>query len=412
MRGSKREVRPGVWRLRVYTGRRRADGSPVLVTKTVYAPDRRPGSGARLADKELAQLVTEVSQGMIGVTANDTVATFLQQWLDHLDTVGRSPTTMKEYRRIVDKIVNPELGRLKLSKLSARHLDDLYAKLVARGLKPSSVRHVHTLLGAALHQAERWGAVDRNVARRAQPPPVHAGQVKSPDVEAVRAIIAKAEKAEPAMAVLLFLGAVTGARRGELCALRWSDLDLEGGKTLTIARSVYQTPNKGWAEKSTKTHQVRQVALDDYAESVLRKYRVEVERLAKDLGLVVPHDAYMFSRSPVGAEPIRPNIVTDFMIRMSKALGVNTHFHELRHFSATQLIANGHDVRTVAGRLGHADPSLTLRVYAHALPERDRKAAATLGRLLATPPRNGRARRPAGDLPKSTRSASKVGSRR
>ncbi len=381
MRGSKREVRPGVWRLRAYTGRRRPDGSPVLVTRTVYASDRRPGAGARIAERELAKLVTEVSEGKVSVGIT-TLADFLDDWLKHLELLGRSPTTMREYRRIVEKIVIPDLGTIKLSKLTARHLDDLYARLTTRGLKPLSVRHVHTLLGAALHQAERWGLVVTNVSRRAQPPPVHAEVAKAPEASTVRAFIAHAEKVDPSLAVLLFLGAATGARRGELCALRWSDLNLESG-TLTIARSVYQTPKKGWAEKPTKTHQARRVALDAQAKMVLKRYRADVDELARELGLLVPPDGFMFSRSPTGAEPLRPNVVTDFMIRMASAVGANMHFHELRHFSATELIAAGHDVRTVAGRLGHADASMTLRVYAHALPERDRKAAAALGRILA-----------------------------
>ena len=381
MRGSKREVRPGVWRLRAYTGRRRADGSPILVTRTVHAPDRRPGSGARLADRELAQLVSDVSQGKLR-TGTETVSVFLAEWLEHLETLGRSPTTLREYRRMVEKVVNPELGTVRLSKLTARRLDDLYADLTRRGLKPLTVRHVHTMLGAALHQAERWGMVGHNVARKAQPPPVHSEPVKAPNAETVRVIIAQAENVDRSLAALFFTAAMTGARRGELCALRWSDVDLDTGM-LTIARSVYQTPERGWAEKPTKTHQVRRVALDGYSNSVLRRYRAQVDELAQGLGLSVPADGFMFSRSPTGSEPIRPNVVTDFMTRMAKTVGVDMHFHELRHFSATQLIAAGHDARTVAGRLGHADASITLRVYAHALPEQDREAAATLGSLLA-----------------------------
>jgi integrase len=315
---------------------------------------------------------------------------------------------MREYNCLVEKVVEPELGKVKLSKLTARHLDGLYAKLIARGLKPISVRHVHTLLGAALHQVERWGKVETNVSRRAEPPSVHGNQVQAPNPEVVRAIIAQAEKSEPTLAVLLFLAAATGAHRGELCALRWSDIDWKTG-TLTVARSVYQTANKSWAEKGTKTHQVRRVALDDYTQGNLRRYRTDVEHLAEDLGLEVPDGAFIFSRSPVGVEPIRPNVVTDFMARMARAMGVDTHFHELRHFSATQLIAGGHDVRTVAGHLGHSDASVTLRVYAHALPERDRKAVTALGRVLA-PPKQKVVGRSAAGFSRSTRTSKAAGS--
>jgi integrase len=111
--------------------------------------------------------------------------------------------------------------------------------------------------------------------------------------------------------------------------LRWADFNAETG-ILKMAHSVYQTASKGWAAKPTKTHQARRVALDDYAASVLRQHRDRVDVLADQLGLKVREDAFMFSRSPEGSEPIRPNIVTDFTVRMAKKVGVKTHFHELR----------------------------------------------------------------------------------
>lgn len=377
MQGSRVEVRPGVWRLRVFTGQRRPNGSPILVTRTVHG-------GVRKAESELAKLVHEVEQGNAHVGA-ETVSNLLDLWLAHVEAVGLSPTTLRKYHQIADAVVRPELGRVRLSKLTARHLDTLYAKLTAKGNKPTTVRRVHALISSALSQAERWDMVDRNVARRARPPEVHAEPVEVPDPEAVRAIIAEAEKVEPALAVVLYLAAATGARRGELCALRWSDVDWDAA-TLTIARSVYETAGGGWAEKDTKAHQGRRVALDDFTMTVLHRYRADVEALAANLGLMLPHDAFLFSRSPQGIEPIRPDVVSKATVRFAKAAGVNMHMHQLRHFSATQLIAGGHDVRTVAGRLGHSDASVTLRVYSHVLPEKDREAAEALGRILGPPP--------------------------
>jgi len=380
--GSKTEIAPGVWKLRVYVGRR-ANGTPIQVSKTVHAPERRPGAGSRLADRELAKLVAQASAGRPR-PGKQTMGDLLDMWLEHCESVGRSPTTLRKYRQMAEAVVRPELGHLRLSKLTARQLDVLYAKLTAKGNKPATVRRFHALIGAALAQAERWDLVEQNVARRARPPEVHSTQVSAPDVEQVRAIITEAEKVEPTFAALLFIGALTGARRGELCALRWSDLDPDTG-TLTFARSVYETDGGGWGEKQTKTHAERRVALDELGLEVLRRHRETVEGLAADLGLELGPDGYMFSRSPVGAEPIRPDVVSKFTARVAKAAGVKTHLHALRHFSATQLIAAGHDVRTVAGRLGHADASVTLRVYSHVLPERDREAAAALGRTLALP---------------------------
>jgi integrase len=393
VQGTKTEVRPGVWRLRVYAGRR-ASGSPVQITRTLVTPEAakgraKPGDGTRLADRELARMVAQVAQGAAAGT--QTVGDLLERWLSHCESIGRSPTTLREYRRLAEKVVKPAIGRVRLSKLSGANLDRLYAELTANGQKATSVRRVHALIGAALHQAERWDLVERNVARRASPPVVHTAQIDAPDPAQVRAIVEAAEKVEPALAATLLLAALTGARRGELCALRWSDVDWHAG-TLTIARSVYEVAGGGWAEKSTKTHQARRIGLDDFALEVLRRHRRNVDALCADLGLDVLPDGFMFSRSPVGAEPYRPDVLTKFTIRMAKKADVPTHLHALRHFSATQAIGAGYDAVTVGARLGHADPSVTLRVYSNVLEQRDRDLAASLGQTLA--PKSGSGEHP------------------
>ncbi len=375
------EVRPGVWRLRVYAGRR-ANGTPIQITKTIQAKESRRGAGKRLAKRELAAMVADVSKGNVS-TGTETVGDLLDIWLAHIEA-DRSPTTMRKYRDLADRVVRPELGGIKPKVLTARHLDGLYTKLTSKGNKATTVRRVHALIGAALHQAERWDMIDNNVARRASPPAVHQVRIQPPSPKEVRAIIAAAERLEPALASLLMLGALTGARRGELCALRWLDID-ERERTLTIARSVYETVGGGWAEKGTKSHQIRTIGLDALAVAVLRKHRLMVDGLATELDLEVLSNGFVFSRSPIGAEPIRPDIVTKFTKRVAAAAGVDTHLHALRHFSATQAIAAGFDPTTVAGRLGHRDSSITLRVYSHVLEGRDRDLAAALGRTLALP---------------------------
>jgi integrase len=375
------EVRPGVWRLRVYAGRR-ANGSPIQIQKTVEAKEARLGAGKRLAEREMAAMVARVSKAN-GVVSTETVSDLLTAWLDHIKP-NRSPTTMRKYQDIADRVVVPELGKIKLKALTARQLDTLYSKLTAKGNKATTVRRVHALIGAALHQGERWDMVEINVARKASPPPIHQEQIHAPSPDEVRAIITAAEKIEPPLAALLLLGALTGARRGELCALRWIDVN-EDDQTLTIARSVYETEAGGWAEKGTKTHQVRTIGLDELALTVLGKHRRACEDIASGLKLKLLSDGFIFSRSPVGAEPIRPDVVSKFTKRVATAAGVDTHLHALRHFSATQAIAAGFDPTTVAGRLGHRDASITLRVYSHVLEGRDRDLAAALGKTLALP---------------------------
>jgi integrase len=118
---------------------------------------------------------------------------------------------------------------------------------------------------------------------------------------------------------------------------------------------------------------------------LLGRHRSMVDALADILKLEVLPEGFVFSRSPVGSEPIRPDVVTKFTARVAKKAGVATHLHALRHFSAMQGIAAGYDPVTVGRRLGHADPSITLRVYRHVVKERDRELAAAVGRTLSLP---------------------------
>ena len=183
--------------------------------------------------------------------------------------------------------------------------------------------------------------VAQNVARLATPPPIHAEQIVAPTPAQVQELVEAANAVEPMMGTLLFLAALTGCRRGELCGLRWTDVDWNGG-LLNVERSVFETKGGGWGQKDTKSHSVRRVALDEIGVEVLRKHQARVDQLATDLGLGLVQSAFIFSRSPQGLEPIRPDLVTKFVARIC---GGRIHLHSLRHYSATQLVAGGHDIK-------------------------------------------------------------------
>ena len=132
----------------------------------------------------------------------------------------------------------------------------------------------------------------------------------------------------------------------------------------------------------TKTHQVRLVAIDTVLEAFLVARRGQQKEYAASIGAQLCDDPYLLSRTADGTGPCLPDGLTSAYGRLASSLGISGHLHELRHFAATTAIAAGTDVRTVAGRLGHADPSVTLRVYAHALEQRDRELGDLLGEAV------------------------------
>ena len=372
MAGSIVQVGPDKWRLRVFTGKRTRSGSPVQRSTTFVG-------GRRAAEKQLAAMVAVVASGRYGGGA-ETFGALLDQFLKHCDVRGLSPTTMKEYRRIATTTLSPLRG-VRLSKPSSRDLDRLYAQVIAKANSPATIRRTHALARVALHQGRRWCMVSVNVADDASPPSEPHDEVKAPTPEEVQRIVKVAEAIDPTLATLLLMAALVGARRSELVAHRWSDVDWLKG-TLRIARSVYEEEG-GWAEKGTKTHAVRTVGLDQLGMAVLRRHRCSVDELAAQLDVEVPADAFMFSRSPAGLEPLKLDSVTSFATMVAEKAGVETHLHAFRHFSAITAVATGVDPVTVAKRLGHRDASVTLRVYSHAVESRDREMAGVLGHALA-----------------------------
>ena len=380
MKGSRRRVRgrgaTAVWQLRVYAGRSPVTSKPVYVSRTAYGD-------ADAADVALAELVAEVGTSD-HAGPSETLGSLLDRWLARVTVLkALSPTTVQEHRRTIDKTIKPVLGDVELRKLDPEVLDTFYTSLLTREkpLSAASVRRVHAVISAACAQAVKWKWLADNPAARATPPPLRQAQKATPTPADVQAMIAAADPDDPDMACLIALAAVTGARRGELCALRWSDVDLDQA-TLRIERSVAVVAGV-WITKSTKTHAGRVLALDPFGLEVLRRQRARLEDRAADLGITVTDDTPVLTYNL--ATPISPDTMSHYIRDIATEAGVDVHLHQLRHFAATQLIGGGTDVRTVAGRLGHRDASVTLRTYSHALPERDREAADALGRTLALP---------------------------
>jgi integrase len=181
--------------------------------------------------------------------------------------------------------------------------------------------------------------------------------------------------------VYLRLALATGARRGELCGLRWKDVRFGDG-AIRIRRSLVEV-NGAVIEKDTKTHQVRTVAVDSGTIEVLKEYRDERSVLCVDAGGALSEDAFVFSHYPDGRIPWRPNYVTLAFCRLRDELGLKAfRLHDLRHLCASLLLGQGVDVKTVSARLGHAQTSTTLDIYAHLMSQADEAAAGMLGEIL------------------------------
>jgi integrase len=361
-----------VWRLRVYVGDDPLTGLPLQRERTFRG-------GEKDARAALAKFLTEAHSGRVARTTT-TVGQLLDRWLLHIEALGRQPSTIHGYKGKIDHAIRPALGSVPLNKLGPETLDRCYMAWTSSGLAGATVRQYHAILSAALHQAVKWGWIDRNPADRASPPSPRGAVMSPPTPEDVSRLHAAAQATDPVLATAIALAALTGARRGELAALRWSDVDLASGH-LSIARSLSVVDGVAH-HGDTKTHQVRRLALDDAGAQILRDRWAYQAELAERAGSALVSDPFVLSYQAHAGSPVNPDTISHRFAALATRLEVPCRFHDLRHFSVTTLVAAGIDIRTVATRHGHAQATMTLNRYAHALPASDREAAAVLGRAL------------------------------
>ena len=231
-----RQIGPARWEVRVFAGR-----NPE--TQAIRHVSRSTTDGIAAARRLKAKLITEVADGKHGSTSG-TFGQLLDAWLKD-GRQGRATTTLDGYRINIESTIRPALGPIMLSKLTARDLDAFYGRLIADGTSPAMVMHHHRVISAALRQAEKWGTVPASVARNATPPRVPKKPMLVPPPERVRALIdLAATSRNPEQATIITVAALTGMRRGELCGLRWSDIDWQDS-SLTVRHSIWQTRD-GW----------------------------------------------------------------------------------------------------------------------------------------------------------------------
>jgi integrase len=387
MRGSMRQRRPGVWELIVQLPRDPTQARARQLSRTVRGTKRE-------AQRALAELISQISAGKVSSAATP-LSELLARWLDHV-AEQLSPTTLREYRRLVRTMLDPDLGRLPLRRVTAQRIDAYYASLAReRGLSPASIRHVHAVLRGALGQAVRWGWIPTNPAANASPPKLRPREITPPPMHATHRLLEAADEHDPDFGAILRVLVATGARRGEVCGLRWSDVD-ETASTVTIRRSVASVAG-GTVVKETKTHAARRIAVDPETMEALAQRRDRAEKLAEACRTALKSDGFVFTSEPDGSRPLHPDTITGGFQRLRERTGLDgVRLHDLRHLHATQLLAAGVPVRTVSGRLGHANAATTLNVYGHFLEASDRQAADVIGGLLAAPTRRRNHAQPSG----------------
>lgn len=342
------------------------------------------------AEAEAAELLAADADAAVRGSSAPAVDMLLRYVADRQAYGLIKPATAEAYRGAVERYVRPVLGRRPVRDVSTRTVQALYTRLIRRGLAPSTVVQVHSLLSEAFADFAAKGAVERSPVEGVTVPSRAGAEAACLTREQAASVVAWAEAActepgggwtrkaamERVTATAAALALASGLRCGEACGLRWLDVDLSKPsvfvrRTASEAGGLHLGPPKSAAG-------VRDVELPD-------EWRGRLSDLA-----AWERDA--LGLDPSGTAPVltadgkllRPSALSRAFSAHREALGLpaSCTFHTLRHTHASLLLSEGVGVNRVSKRLGHASPATTLRIYAHVMPGDDSASADAIGAAL------------------------------
>jgi integrase len=330
------------------------------------------------AEAKLAELLAAVATGSYVEPSKIAVGTFVRGRVEQWAAAGDiTPRTHRRYVEVVNYQIAPFIGEKTLQRLSRLDLEGWHTELRARGLAAKTIGLAHRLLGKALSDAERDGLIMRNVCKLQKAPKVVRKEVEI--VRDIPGLLAKleGERLRTIVVVALF----TGMRLGEILGLKDGRVNLDRGVI-----EVRENLDDSGQLKPPKTRAgIRTVTLPAIVVETLRQHRIaQLEhRLQCGAGRLGPDDLLF---TDVDGRPLKIKTISTDWARLAGRIDMpEISFHALRHTHCSMLIAAGVDVVTISKRLGHADPSITLKVYSHLIAADDGKAAAAIDRALGTP---------------------------
>lgn len=361
-RGLRRRGDTDKWEV-ILTHKDPMTGEPLTTYHTVTAKTKRVAERAR--DELIVQL--ELQGGAMGT--NMTVQEYMDAYLLYKQYSGTvEPSTIKGYRSDT-KYITKYIGDVRLSDLKIPVVNKWMADATKDGYAPKTITKSFRLLKQALKYAQSQDLLTKNPCDFCKPPK----RVKTPINALTRdernRMLRLAREAQPQpLAIAIELALTTGMRRGEVCALRWSDLNDEG--TITVRRALAHADG-GYYVKEPKTgSSIRTIPLTPYMRNLLGAMRDDTKHMFERLSANFKQaDPYILGTQTTDSRPYNPDRFDKDFGTFCKMNGFDCTFHDLRHTFATMAIGNGIDVRTVASYLGHANVSMTLDIYADVDPE-------------------------------------------
>ncbi len=357
----------GTWCSRIEIGR---DANGKRIRKDIY------GKTKKAVSDELMRQQTLKAGGTLVADTQKNMTDYLNWWLDNAAALTVRPKTLEWYRQVCATHIKPKLGTVKLQKLAPVHVQTVIAEMARDKKSPRMRQIVYALLHRSLVVAVKQGMVTRNVVEAVDRPTVPKHEITPMSAEQAGKFLAEAESDRLFAMYALALG--TGMRQGELFGLEWADIDLKAG-TLQVRRTLVDIKGVFTTNEPKTDSGRRLIELPEFCVAALWNHKAQLlaEGLAANPRVFTTPEGKPLSRSSVTHASFR------HILKRAGITGIR--FHDLRHTTASLLLAAGTHPKVVQERLGHSNISMTMDIYSHCLPSMQKEAASKLDGLLKKP---------------------------
>lgn len=342
----------------------------------------------RLQPRQLLSFYSNLAEDDVRLDTKYTLRADLKQLLKERDM---TQAKLSHVSRVSPSTIESAVSGGNVNAVSAEKIsralnlsqDELFSPVKKEGLSGKTLLHYHRFLSAMLETAVQWQYISSNPCARVKPPRASHTETAYLDETQVAQLLQALDGEPPQYRTVVLLLLNTGLRRGELCGLEWTDVDLEHG-ILSVRRNSLYLPGRGVYTDTPKTKSsARTIKLPSSCIPLLKQHRDWQEEYRASLGDQWHESGRIFTSAD--GSPIHPDTLTSWFSNFIKRHGLpKVTLHGLRHTNASLLIAAGTNIRTVSGRLGHAQTSTTANIYAHVIQSADAIAAEALENILTS----------------------------
>ena len=332
------------------------------------------------AENDLSRILNDLLNGTYVEPNKLTVNEYIKRWLEFKKTKV-SARTVEIYESFIRNHVIPAFGQYLLMRLQPIQIQDFYNRVLQEGtLTASTVHRLHYLLKNAFMQAVKWQLLMRNPIDLVDAPRVVHREMKVFDESQITHLLEFA-RGEKMYYMAILLAVTTGMRKGEICALRWKNIDFDNAK-LKVEHTLQVNGGKPIFKAPKTPKSRRTIDLPSFVVDELKHHKVEQNKQRLLSGNA--YQNYGLVCAMPDGKPFHLTCINDSFTRLLKKADLpHIRFHDLRHTHTTQLFRHNVNIKVISERLGHASIKITLEKYAHLLPSMQKEAASLIDRIFS-----------------------------